>query len=265
MSNSTQNRPCVARVHLRGSDFAVYDAVMALTAHSGGARILSASRETLSRMTGYGLRTIGFSRERLVAAGWLVPLTPGDWQDDQRRKSGKGGSFAPPKFEVVTHDKWALVHPGQCSTVVGSTAHGQSVDGNTDGGLTAHGKAADTVDGRTADTVHGRTDHNALYRSLSRKPAHNPGRLVCSRETRNPFEYAGVDRIEIGVTERFLKECETVFSEYRNLCDGEECGCAPVDFLEMLLDRCRSKKIRYPRKLLGRLKDLEQEERKPAS
>lgn len=173
MQNSTKARPCVARVHLRGAEFSVYDAACALTAHSDGPKILSASRETLARMTGYSLRAVGFARERLVGKGWFAPITPGDWQEDQRRKSGKCGSFATPKFRVVEHDEWALAHPGQCPTVVGFTAHGQSADGKTEDGASANGQTANTVHGQTADTVHGQPYHNALYKSPKEKPAKN--------------------------------------------------------------------------------------------
>jgi hypothetical protein len=68
-------------MHLRGADFAVYDAAMALTAHSTSKRILSASKATRARMTGYSERTVGFSRGRLVAVGWFLPLR-NDWKED---------------------------------------------------------------------------------------------------------------------------------------------------------------------------------------
>lgn len=167
---SARPRPCAARVHLRGADFAVYDAAMALTARSTGPRILLASRETLAQMTGYELRTAGLARARLVESGWLRPLASGNWQDDQRRTSGKGGSFLTPRFEVLTHDEWAALNPGKCPTVALSTDHGKSADGNSENGSTVHSQTANTVDGRTTDTVHGRTDHKALLLSPKAKP-----------------------------------------------------------------------------------------------
>jgi hypothetical protein len=170
MPNSTKIRPCVARVHLRGADFSVYDAAMALTAHSDGPRILSASRETLARMTGYGLRAVGCARERLVKKGFLEPVAS-DWQEHQRFKSGKSGSFAVPKFRIVEHDEWALSHPGECPTVVRSTAHGKSADAKTDDAPSVDRDATDTVVGQTTDTVHGQPYHNALIRSPKEKPA----------------------------------------------------------------------------------------------
>ncbi len=171
MPNPTKAQPCVARVHLRGASFSIYDAAMALTAHSDGPRILFASRETLAQMTGYGLRAVGCARERLVEKGFLEPVTSGDWQEDQRRKSGKSGSFAVPRFRVIEHDEWALSHPGECLTVVRSTAHGPGADGKTDDAPSAGGETTDTVVGPTTDTVHGQPYHNALIRSLNEKPA----------------------------------------------------------------------------------------------
>src|ERR1700683_385125 len=112
---TTQRTPsprCVARMHLRGADFAVYDAAMALTAHSTTKRSLSASKATLSRMTGYSERTVGFARGRLVAAGWLLPLRD-DWKEDQRR-TGSAGAFRTPEFEVLDHQAWAVANPGKC-------------------------------------------------------------------------------------------------------------------------------------------------------
>jgi hypothetical protein len=147
---TTQRSPsprCVARVHLRGADFAVYDAAMALTAHSASKRILSASKATLARMTGYSERTVGFARGRLVTAGWFIPLR-GDWKEDQRR-TGAAGTFRTPEFEVIDHQSWAGLNPGKCSTVYPSSVHGP-----------------------TTGTVHGQHVHKALQTlGLKEKPA----------------------------------------------------------------------------------------------
>jgi|GEM_PF-4240195 hypothetical protein len=147
---TTQRSPsprCVARVHLRGADFAVYDAAMALTAHSASKRILSASKATLARMTGYSERTVGFARGRLVTAGWFIPLRD-DWKEDQRR-TGAAGTFRTPEFEVIDHQSWAGLNPGKCSTVYPSSVHGP-----------------------TTGTVHGQHVHKALQTlGLKEKPA----------------------------------------------------------------------------------------------
>ena len=147
---TTQRSPsprCVARVHLRGADFAVYDAAMALTAHSASKRILSASKATLARKTGYSERTVGFARGRLVTAGWFIPLRD-DWKEDQRR-TGAAGTFRTPEFEVIDHQSWAGLNPGKCSTVYPSSVHGP-----------------------TTGTVHGQHVHKALQTlSLKEKPA----------------------------------------------------------------------------------------------
>jgi hypothetical protein len=134
-------------VHLRGADFAVYDAAMALTAHSASKRILSASKATLARMTGYSERTVGFARGRLVTAGWFIPLRD-DWKEDQRR-TGAAGTFRTPEFEVIDHQSWAGLNPGKCSTVYPSSVHGP-----------------------TTGTVHGQHVHKALQTlGLKEKPA----------------------------------------------------------------------------------------------
>ena len=147
---TTQRSPsprCVARVHLRGADFAVYDAAMALTAHSASKRILSASKATLARKTGYSERTVGFARGRLVTAGWFIPLRD-DWKEDQRR-TGAAGTFRTPEFEVIDHQSWAGLNPGKCSTVYPSSVHGP-----------------------TTGTVHGQHVHKALQTlGLKEKPA----------------------------------------------------------------------------------------------
>ena len=147
---TTQRSPsprCVARVHLRGADFAVYDAAMALTAHSASKRILSASKATRARMTGYSERTVGFARGRLVTAGWFIPLRD-DWKEDQRR-TGAAGTFRTPEFEVIDHQSWAGLNPGKCSTVYPSSVHGP-----------------------TTGTVHGQHVHKALQTlGLKEKPA----------------------------------------------------------------------------------------------
>jgi hypothetical protein len=166
--NPSGRRLCVARFHLRGANFAIYDAAMALTSHSVGRRILSASRDTLSKMTGYGQRTVGFARVRLVESGWLKPLTPG-WQDDQR-KTGAAGRFRTPRFEIVSHDEWAATNPGKCSTVVLTTDHGNNVHAKTEYGQTRSAETAITDHGQTTDTDHGPTDHNALVLSSKNKP-----------------------------------------------------------------------------------------------
>ena len=154
------SRRCVARVHLRGADFAVYDAAMALTAHSTSKRILSASKATLARMTGYSERTVGFARGRLVLAGWFVPRHD-DWKEDQRR-TGAAGAFRTPEFEVIDHEAWVVSHVGECPTAYPSSAHGPTVNGESEHALTAHAETADTVHGATTDTVHGQRVHKAL-------------------------------------------------------------------------------------------------------
>jgi hypothetical protein len=157
-------------MHLRGADFAVYDASMALTAHSTSKRILSASKATLARMTGYSERTVGFARGRLVVAGWFIPLRE-DWKEDQRR-TGVAGTFRTPEFEVIDHQAWAVLNPEKCPTVYPSSVHGPTVDGESEHAPTAHAETADTVHGRTTDTVHGQQVHKALQTlSLKEKPA----------------------------------------------------------------------------------------------
>jgi hypothetical protein len=164
------SRRCVARVHLRGADFAVYDASMALTAHSTSKRILSASKATLARMTGYSERTVGFARGRLVVAGWFIPLRD-DWKEDQRR-TGAAGAFRTPEFEVIDHQTWAVLNTGKCSTVYPSSVHGPTVDGESEHAPTARAETAGTVHGPTTDTVHGQHVHKALQTlSLKEKPA----------------------------------------------------------------------------------------------
>jgi hypothetical protein len=157
-------------MHLRGADFAVYDAAMALTAHSTTKRILSASKATLARMTGYSERTVGFARGRLVTVGWFLPLRD-DWKEDQRR-TGAAGAFRTPEFEVIDHQAWAEFNPGKCPTVYLSSVHGPTVPGESEHGQTARAATADTVHGPTIDTVHGQQVHKALQTlSLKEKPA----------------------------------------------------------------------------------------------
>jgi hypothetical protein len=156
-------------MHLRGADFAVYDAAMALTAHSTSKRILSASKATLARMTGYSERTVGFARGRLVVAGWFIPLCD-DWKGDQRR-TGAAGAFRTPEFEVIDHQTWAVLNTGKCSTVYPSSVHGPTVYGESEHAQTAHAGTADTVHGPTTDTAHGQHVHKALQTlSLKEKP-----------------------------------------------------------------------------------------------
>ena len=149
---STRDR-CSARFHLRGSDFAVYDACQQLT--RGGVGQLTASRDTLARKTSYNFQTISRSRGRLIKAGWLEPVER-DWLPKQRR-SGADGRFKTPAFRVVQHDDWAKAHPGNCAsddtaTVYALTVHGESVHGDT-----VCGHSTDTVHGDAHLTVHGET------------------------------------------------------------------------------------------------------------
>jgi hypothetical protein len=162
---------CSARVHLRGADFALYDAAQALTAHSKGARLLYASRETLSRMTGYSGRTIGFARIRLTEQGWLKP-TSANWKADQRR-TGKTGNFDTPQFEVVSHSEWMKAHPRKCVTEYLSSVHGQTEHAATEHGDTEHAETAGTVYGRTTDTVYGQQVPNVLKKGPRKKPEGN--------------------------------------------------------------------------------------------
>jgi hypothetical protein len=163
----------VARKHLRGADFALYDASQALTAHSTGPKILTASKSTLAEMTGYSERTIGFARARLAETGWLR-ATSETWRDDQRA-TGKAGQFRTPEFEVIDHDAWAATHPGQCPTVYTSTVHGPTVDGIGEHGLTECGATTSTVHGPTTDTVHGKRVHKVLREKLKKKPKGDAG------------------------------------------------------------------------------------------
>jgi len=153
---------CTARAHLRGADFATYDAAMALTAHSDGKRVLSASKRRLSAMTGYSERTVGFARIRLVDSGWLNAISS-TWKEDQRR-TGKAGNFSTPRFEVVEHKEWAKLHPGLCMTVYLFSVHGRSVHADTE-----HAETTDTVHGRATDTVHGQQVSNALVLKPKKK------------------------------------------------------------------------------------------------
>jgi hypothetical protein len=200
---------CVARMHLRGADFAVYDAAMALTAHSTSKRILSASKATRARMTGYSERTVGFSRGRLVAVGWFLPLR-NDWKADQRR-TGAAGAFRTPEFEVIDHQYWARLNPGKCSTVYPSSVHGPIAYSESEHAPSAHAETADTVHGPTTDTVHGQHVHKALQTlSLKEKPARKKrghfenrkmtdGRFTTIRD----FYIAEFERRNPGVKARF--------------------------------------------------------------
>jgi hypothetical protein len=109
-SQQLPSRRCASRAHLRGADFAVYDAAMALTARSTSKRILSASRATLARMTGYSERTVGFARCRLAEQGWFIP-TGSNWRNDQKR-TGAAGAFRPIEFQVIDHAEWCERNPG---------------------------------------------------------------------------------------------------------------------------------------------------------
>jgi hypothetical protein len=143
---------------------------MALTARSTSKRILSASKATLARMTGYSERTVGFARGRLVVAGWFLPLRD-DWKEDQRQ-TGAAGTFRTPEFEVIDHQKWAVLNPGECPTVYLSSVHGPTEYGDSEHARTAHAETADTVHGTPTDTVHGQHVHKALQTlSLKEKPA----------------------------------------------------------------------------------------------
>lgn len=200
---------CVARVHLRGADFAVYDAAMALTAHSLGTRVLSASKATLARMTGYSERTVGFARGRLVEQGWLVP-EGNDWKADQRR-TGAHGTFRTPEFEVLDHAEWAKRNVGRCLAVYISRVHGRNVNGGSGHAETEHAETTDTVCGPTTDTVHGQQAHKALQTlSLKERPAKKKrghfesrkmpdSRFVIIRD----FYIAEFERRNPGVTARF--------------------------------------------------------------
>src|ERR1700734_1371991 len=165
-TNQIVSSHCVARMHLRGADFAVYDAAMALTARATSKRILSASRATLARMTGYSERTVGFARCRLVEQGWLVPIGS-NWRADQKR-TGAAGVFKTIEFQVIDHQEWVKQNPGKCPTAYLSTVHGSSDGGRTERAGTDDAQAAPTDYGRATLTDVGRTDHNALRRSLKK-------------------------------------------------------------------------------------------------
>lgn len=175
---ATRSR-CTARVHVRGPDFAVYDAAMALTATSKESRVLRASRETLAEMTGYVPRTVGKSREQLVKDGWLVPLST-SWHEDQRR-SGKEGTFSVPQFRVIEHSEWAESHRGKCLTEDATTEDGPTVLGQTEDGRTTT-----TVDGPATDTADGGTCRNALSLSLSIKPEKEKPAADAAAPSRSP-------------------------------------------------------------------------------
>ena len=211
--NTSRHRPCVARVHLRGADFAVYDASMALTAHSEGARILSASRETLAQMTGYGLRTVGLARVRLVKLGWLRPVTKG-WQEDQRR-TGVNGVFATPRFEVIEHAAWAIMNPGRC-TVVGSTDRGQSADGVSDSGSTDDGPA--TIPSTVARQYRPRS---TVPQSLNKKPYGMPSHGV-RRTSRDRPSSVGPEKREQKLRAGLVKKIDESHDSLKAFLDEGE-------------------------------------------
>lgn len=240
---------CSARRHLRGADFAIYDAAMQLTARSranGDKAICNASRATLSRMTAYSERTVADARKRLVASGWLRPLKA-SWIDDQRR-TGAAGHFKTPEFQVLCHEEWAMAQPGRCiSDREQSTVHGDTVDGHT-----VDGKTANTVRGRTTGTVRGNL-HTKPYgfKPKNQKPkkacASDEARSdsLCSLKSKNVWEFTGLTR-----NVSSAKVLETVFESYkRNHPDGR-CDCDPVWFLnaakKFLGEKC-------PKELLDKL------------
>lgn len=144
---STSSRPCNARRHLRGSDFGVYDAALALTAKKKGKRTLYASNETLANMTNYRSATVSVAKGRLSKAGWLKSL-------GGNRESGRRGKFEPNRYEILQHDQWAVTHPGECQGQGPCTVKPLTV---------RHRDRARSSEG----TVHGRTGHNALSYALS--------------------------------------------------------------------------------------------------
>ena len=101
---------CHARVHMRGSEYFVYSASMAMPADENGQRVLYAGNESLAARTGYSPRAVGSARQRLQEKGWLLPL-------NEQKKTGRGGSFETKRFRVVEHDEWAAAHPGECKPI----------------------------------------------------------------------------------------------------------------------------------------------------
>jgi hypothetical protein len=161
-------------------------------------------------MTGYSERTIGLSRIRLVESGWLRPLTL-DWKADQQR-TGTGGAFSTPKFEVIDHDSWAVSNPGRCQTGYLSTAHGSSVHAITERALTEHAGATATVSGPTTDTVSGRQVSKALVLSLKEKPKR--------AKSADALSAAGRDFENPKITERIKKFIDSWAKRYQKVYAG---------------------------------------------
>jgi len=234
---------CSARRHLRGADFALYDAAMQLTAEcktNGEKRILFASLETLARMTGYAPRTAGLARIRLEENGWLRASQ--DWKRAQQR-TGAAGKFSTPHFEVIEHSDWCESHPGTCpDTGYLSSAYGESADG-----ATGRGEQAGTGYGRTTFTGYGQQ----VSKALKDIPNREKPKSLCSLRCASGWEFIGMPKAGSG---KFQAIFDEAFVDYKNESDvcaeKHECSCERVAFVESVLDACKGRKVRYPSSLL---------------
>ena len=102
------NEQCFAHCHMRASEFGFYELCRALAHKSGtvyfDGRAIAARFGKMSKTTAYELAAT------LTAKGFFkIAKQPG---------YRKNGTFSPYYFKVLSHDEWAIEHPGQCSPVL---------------------------------------------------------------------------------------------------------------------------------------------------
>lgn len=93
-----------------------------------------------------------------------------------------------------------------------------------------------------------------------KQDSHDGASLRCASSFSDPFTYAGLNREKLTMSKGFEQRFSELFKEYPEQwshLDNGECTCSPADFLDIAMDEFKSQKIRWPRALLARKKELE--------
>jgi hypothetical protein len=95
---------CFANYHMTPEEFGVWD-VLRSVSHSTGMLYFD-GRTIAGYFAGTGKNTIYRIVKSLVKNGWLFVQTKG--------RSTRNGVFIPTQYQVLSHDEWAEINPGEC-------------------------------------------------------------------------------------------------------------------------------------------------------
>lgn len=95
------------------------------------------------------------------------------------------------------------------------------------------------------------------------KPEHKkPTNLVCSLRCADGWEFINCEKMgSIGFQDILEEEFKAYKDEGQVCREHGQCSCSRSYFLELVMDRCKNKTVRYPRAILRMKKQLERLER----